>query len=137
MTPELILDLTKSGYAMILIGGLVFLVIFGKRLWFDGPIQKIALVLGTLLWVIVQDLVTRIGWFSVSRAFPTEGYIPTPSPQNQWMWENKYLMAQWTGWVALIAFMLSAHVIRKFTPVEFVITIGLVALGVAALTVLG
>lgn len=134
MTPEWMIDATRSGYALFFVAGLTFLVIFGRRLWFDGTISRLALVLGSLFWVWIANSTVRVGWFVLSRKFPTEGFTAKGEPQNEWLWTHKWIMAQETGWLALIVGLLLAHYLKPFTWKEFGLTLGVIAAGVGYLT---
>ena len=135
MADEFVINAVRSGYALFVMAGLVFLVTFGRRLWFDGKIDRITMIFGTLLWLWVANSIHRVGWFVFSRRFPTEGFTVRGEGQNEFLWENKWLMAQETGWFALFVGLAIAHHLKPFTIKEFLLTLGVVFAGVVYLTV--
>ena len=100
------LFITKFGYALFPISGLVGALLIEYKLRNYSLTEDAYRVL-SYLQHILGAVTLRIGWFSVSRAFPTDGFVVGNSPHNQWMWENKVYMAIVAGfWFATYVYKL-------------------------------
>ncbi len=119
-----ILFLTRFGYALFPVGAAVGVYYLVR--WFKAdalePITKQIVILWTIL---LLDIGTRVGWFSVSRAFAND---TPPSNQNTWMWDNKYMMALVTGAIFITVIFMFINAVEPQRKRSFVLQVCIVIL---------